>query len=1567
MNAASALLQPEQQNHRLGTILKTPARASVCGHENPPDAAFCGECGAALIVQPVSCSVCGHPNPATLKFCRGCGARQTTAPTSTSPPFSSLLAPSTYIAGRYQVQRLLGEGAKKRVYLAHDAMLNRDVALAVFKTVGLDEAGRMRIQREISSLSQLGEHPHIVTLYDAGEEQGSPYFISHYLPGGSIQDLLEAAEQKRLTLDHALGLTDQICQALEYAHQQGIIHRDLKPSNVWLTQDGVVKLGDFGLATSLDHSRFSLAGVLIGTAAYLPPEQLQGRKLDARSDLYSLGAMLYEMVAGRPPFIGDGLVSLISQHLNAPPVAPSVHNPVIPPTLDNLILQLLEKNPDQRPSSASAVRGLLQTIATTHAATDEHPIQPVTHALDRLASEVFVGREQEIDTLREQLEAALTGRGRAVILTGEPGIGKTRTAMELATYAQLRGARVLIGRCHEEEGMPSYWMWVHLMRVYVTERPLTALRTELSSGAAVIAQVITEVQHRLPDLPVSANQDPAQARFRFFDSFTQFVKNAARNQPLVLILDDLQWADTPSLLLLQFLVREIADVPLLLVATCRQMPHAPQSPLTDTLAAFTRAVGSQILPLQGLKHNEVARFIELTTGTIPSEQLITAVYEGTEGHPFFMTEIVRLLATETHRSTLSPQPPLPKLLPQSVRSVIERRLEHVSEDCRRLLTIAAMIGREFGLNLLETVETHEEHKTADSASLAFNSHGASILELLDEAVAARLITPAPQGIGRYSFSHALIHETLCEALPIHQQVQLQQQMGEAEEALYAARIEFHLEGLAHRFFRVAQHGGNADKAIDYSKRAGEHATTLLAYEDAVAHYERALQALELAEPDDFLRCELLVALGEAQYAVGNSPLARETFQHAAEIARRLQGEGKLSAATLLARAALGFSGEFLLIGVVDKATVSFLEEALIALGEEESPLRAKVLGRLAMELYQSAQRERCVSLSTRAVEMARRLSETSALATVLGTHRYAIWEPDTLAERLALTTEIVQLGQRSGRNEITLLGCHWRIIDRLEQGDVLGMNLDIEEHEQLAKKLDQRFHLWYGAVFRATQAQLKGRFEEGEQLAQQAFTLGKQTRLPMTLQIFGMQLFLLRRAQGRLHELEGALREFVERTPTFAVTPYLQAYFYSELGREAEARELFTKLKECNFTNLPRDLNWLVGLAYAAEVCSFLNDAHAAVTLYELLFPYATHNVVIGRATGYFGSVAYFLGLLAILLGRRDEAQAHFEAAMQQYKHMDAKPFIAQTQYTHARLLLTRDQPGDMKQAARFLAQALTVAQELGMDNLKNKIEIQLTTLSNDDLVACEEEETEGATQQRKESPSQVTNLQPPAFDLAGHSTPNIPHLVSQTPDPQPPVHSLFRHEGEYWTISHKDLVCRLKEVSGLHYIAFLLHHPNQEFHVMDLVHREAGDTPSVGAKETELVHQGGASKGLGDAGEALDPQARIAYKQRVKELHEELQEARDFNDQGRIEKLEEELAFLAQELAGAVGLGGRNRKAASVTERARVNVTRAIKAVIKKIAEQSPALELYFATTIKTGTFCSYTPDPRFPITWQF
>ena len=464
---------------------------------------------------------------------------------------------------------------------------------------------------------------------------------------------------------------------------------------------------------------------------------------------------------------------------------------------------------------------------------------------------MFVGRQREMGELKACLEDALSGRGRLVTLVGEPGIGKTRTALELATYAGLRQAQVLWGRCYEEQGAPPYWPWVQAIRSYVRDIDAEQLHLDMGAGAADIGQVVSDVRDRLPGLEAPPQLEPEQARFRLFDSITAFLKGASRRQPLVLVLDDLHWADHPSLLLLEFVARELSNARLLVIGAYRDVELSRQHPLSRTLGELTRSAegGFQRVLLRGLDREDVGRFIELASGIIPPSGMVEAVHRQTEGNPLFVTEVVRLLMQE---GALIPGPsPSGRgvaqgrgeadswnvRIPEGVREVIGRRLDRLSERCNETLTIASVVGREFTLEQI--------------SPLIEDISGDRLLEVLDEALSARVIEELPRAVGRYQFTHALVQETLAEELSTTRRVRLHARIAETLEQLYGDGVEAHAAELAHHFAEAEAVLG-PDKLVLYSMLAGERALSARAYEEAEAHLQRALVgrgvALTGAEP-----------------------------------------------------------------------------------------------------------------------------------------------------------------------------------------------------------------------------------------------------------------------------------------------------------------------------------------------------------------------------------------------------------------------------------------------------------------------------------------------------------------------------------------------------------------------------------------------------------------------------------------------------------------------------------------------------------------------------------------------
>ncbi|HYU58420.1 MAG TPA: AAA family ATPase, partial [Actinomycetota bacterium] len=559
----------------------------------------------------------------------------------------------------------------------------------------------------------------------------------------------------------------------------------------------------------------------------------------------------------------------------------------------------------------------------------------------------FVGRESELAELEAALGDAVEGRGRLVLISGEPGIGKSRLAAELVRQAQARGIVVLSGRCWEAGGAPPYWPWVQALRPLVRELPAHRLASHLGEGGPDVAQMLPEIRSALPDLAEPPSLDSDAARFQLFDSTAQFLLRAARDEPMVLVLDDLHSADVPSLLLLRFVAPELSRAHVLVVATWRTGEMGIEHPLAEAVADVLRLPATRRLELAGFSERDVAAFVESTAGVTPSPQQVAAIRGETEGNPLFVQEVVRLLASEGMLEQVGRGTSLPAI-PQGVREVIGRRLLHISDECTRVLTLAAVLGREFTLEALRRM-----------SELAADD----LLEVLEEAVSARVVEDVPGSLGWLRFSHVLIRDVLYEDVSGTQRLRLHRRAGTVLEELYRADPTPHLAELAHHFAQAAPAGEWA-KAVEYARRAGDQAVDQLAYEEAVRVYGIALQALDL-EPsaEEETRCDLLLALGDAQARAGGLG-ARETFVAAADLAQRL---GRPQA---LAKAALGYGGRFTWSRAAgDARIVPLLEAARAALGERDDPLLVQVLGRLSCALRDRHEREPRWTLSRLAVAM----------------------------------------------------------------------------------------------------------------------------------------------------------------------------------------------------------------------------------------------------------------------------------------------------------------------------------------------------------------------------------------------------------------------------------------------------------------------------------------------------------------------------------------------------------------------------------------------------------------------
>jgi tetratricopeptide (TPR) repeat protein len=1115
----------------------------------------------------------------------------------------------------------------------------------------------------------------------------------------------------------------------------------------------------------------------------------------------------------------------------------------------------------------------------------------------------FMGRERELAALLGGLEEALGGEGRLFLLSGEAGIGKSRLADELALRARERGARILWGRCWEAGGAPAYWPWVQALRAYVREGDPEQLRAQLGAGAPDVAQMLPDVRELFHNLPDPPSLDPGLARFRLFDAVASFLGTAARDQPLVLLIDDLHAADEPSLLLLQFVAGELTNASILIVGTYRDLDASWQPSFVSSLAELTRARATRRLDLRGLPEDAVRRVVEGVIGISPPAPLVAAIHERSEGNPLFVAELARLLASEGRLEHLEIGG---IAIPEGIREVIGRRLDRLSAGCLELLTLASVLGREFGLAALENVT---------------QLSGGDLVARLDEARSAQVATEVRGAPGRWRFSHALVREALYDDLGAADRMRLHRQVGEALEELYKPNPEPHLAELAHHFFHAAP-AGEGGKAVDYARRAGDHAAGLLAYEEAARLYRMALRALELRDSGDETRCRLLLALGEVQDRGGDLSDARKSFLRAAETAR------KSDSSSLLAAAALGYGGRFVWSrSGDDHRVVSLLREALTAISSEDGPLRARLLARLSGALRGHSSRELASSVSEQAVDMARRIGDPATLSYTLEGRFAAVWWPENPEERLEIATEILQLAKDGGDPERTAEGHDCRGCTLMELGEVAAADAELAAAAMLVEELGQPAQEWIIVHTQAMRALFFGRFDEAESLIRKALNLGQRSLRWEAVSTFRLQMFLLLREQGRLDEAEGIIKSSVAEYPTRSSPRCMMAHLYSELRRPVAARGAFEALAKDGFGDIPRDNEWLFSLSLLPEVVDYLGDVPRAAILYDLLLPFAGRVSTIANEVST-GSVALGLGVLGSVMSRWDEAAGHFEHALEANERMGARPWAAHTRLAYARMLIARARPGDRERAKALLADAADASRELGMVAVGKRV----STLQEE------------------------VGLVP------------IPSAADPAPAPDAdPRHSMnaFRREGEYWFIGFGDDTFRLKDSRGLRYLAVLLERPGQEMHALELTTTVLGTdlAPRGSTLSRKVVLD---ARGPGHAGELLDARAKAEYRQRLSELEEDVAEAEEWGDSERRARAQEEIDFLVNELAAAVGLGGRDRRASSDAERARVSVTKAIRSAMDRIRDHSASLGNHLATTIRTGTFCSYTPDPRIPVSWE-
>jgi hypothetical protein len=898
---------------------------------------------------------------------------------------------------------------------------------------------------------------------------------------------------------------------------------------------------------------------------------------------------------------------------------------------------------------------------------------------------IFVGRDAELDRLWALWEQTAAGELRVASLAGEPGVGKTRLAAELAVQVHEHGSTVLAGRCDEDLGVP-YQPFVTALRHFVDQTPAAELSGRLGRYGGELVRLVPELAERVPGLPSPLSSDPETERHRLFDSVADWLSSVCTHGTVLLLLDDMQWAAKPTVLLLRHVARSAEVGPLLILCTYRDTELASGHPLVGVFSDLGRHGRLERFSLTGLDQSGVAAFVEQTGRDLDGEglRLARALYEETEGNPLFVREMLRHLAEDQRGNGESTYLPAEGLgVPEGVRDVVRRRLSRLSEEANRALRTAAVMGTAFELPVLQVAGGLDEEP---------------LLSALDEAIEARLVIETAGAGPNYRFTHALVRDTLYEELSGARRGALHGRVAEAIETVHAGRLDDHLPALAHHLARALTPSADPSRAVTYSRRAGDRALTQLAHDEAVTYYRQALDQLDAADgpPDDAQRLQLLISLGEAQRRAGD-PAHRETLLDAAALAQERGDADALAQAALANNRGAWYS----VAGELDAERTGVLESALEAVGEAESVVRARLMANLAAELVFSPDRERRAALSDAALAMSRRLDNPATLAEVLSARYYAILAPSNLSERLENTAELVAVAKRLDDPVLSNRASWFRCRAATEAGDIAEAEHQLAMVEHFTTVLGQPWLRWTLGFAKTGLALLRGRVDEAERLASDTFALGQAAGDPEAPFIFALERFQILLDEGRPDEVERVLeRVGPEGTPQ-PLLESMQALLHCERGRDEEARQSLDRHAHSAFADVPVNNTWLMTLSNWAEVSARLGDPAGAERLAEILSPYAEQLPLFAGTAN--GGVALYLGMLATTLRRYEEAEARYSSAEAFHARIGAPIWLGRTRLEWARMLLDRQGRADPGRAQELLRQVLATTRELGLARLERE------------------------------------------------------------------------------------------------------------------------------------------------------------------------------------------------------------------------------------------------------------------------
>jgi tetratricopeptide (TPR) repeat protein len=1077
----------------------------------------------------------------------------------------------------------------------------------------------------------------------------------------------------------------------------------------------------------------------------------------------------------------------------------------------------------------------------------------------------FVGRTREFAALASGLDAATGGRGTLCLISGEPGIGKSRLLTEFTAEQAARCPSFHWGFAWEAGGAPVYWPWIQILRSLLSREHVREVLREQPRLLAPLGDLVPEM------FPASegggARLEPEQARFRLMDSISSLLVACAAHEPLVLILEDLHAVDTDSLSLLEFATRQLHGSRVLIIGTFRDAEV--NRPRIGNIVARLRRAAIQ-LPLRRLDRDEIREYVRAATHERPLEQDVTGLATLTEGHPLYLAEVVEL---GWQRGNL-------RDAPSSIRLVILERGEHLPARTRSLLGMASVLGRGFQLAALAQIAALDEAEVGECLAPALES---GLLE---------------QDSGKgLRFEHMLVREAFHDALPPIERRHLHQR--EAQRMRSKAE-----RGATISWAALAQHceesgEGAVAEAVEAWRNAAHQAESRHSFDDAALCFNRALLILGETSSTGATRARLLLELATAQIRAGDLDAGRRNSFEAFSI-----GEA-LGDAELVADAALTYGGIFT-FGSVDPRLIGLLKTALSSVAQGDADRRARLQARLAAAMQPAADPSEPVLLAQQAITLARSSGNARTLLTTLRSAVSAMMDLGDPVERLALNQEYVRLARQLSDAPECMRGYMRSSVDAMELGDAATLDEAIEQCDTLADQLAMPHYQWTAAAMRAMRATSRGEFALAEAALARARRMAdraQDTNAALTLLVQELALAEMRDDLPQLANLSARLERQFSSLPHSEkyLRPALLAAASRALGRELKPDDLDESCLRAiiQFCDMG-------ALSSLGDCLAPMGNRSLIELAYDSTLPYQDrcgHWGMLGLR--WMGPVARSLGILAFALGRHEAANAHFAAAVEVARRMEARPWFA-------RIVL------DWVEHSQCAGEASPRALELVEEARKTAGELQLTSLAQR-LARCLDIPAD--------RPAAATKAPPSAPAAAG--TPAV---------------SYFRvvPDGEIWICECNGTSFRLRDSRGIQMLARLVAAPGIDIHVLDLM----GPAPAEQAVDS------------GDSGDALDPRGRQEYRLRLESLRAQLEEAESHHDLAGAEAAREEIEQLSAELARAFGLGGRARRIGSNVERARVNVQRRLKHAVDRISRECPEAGKHLDWAIRTGSFCSYRPD---------